>query len=209
MKPVAAEFVTSAAWTKQFPADGLPEIALVGRSNVGKSSLINALLGQRLARTSNTPGRTQTLNWYRIWPAGPQAAACYFVDMPGYGFAKVSQAMRKEWQRLIEGYLTERSVLRGVIQVIDLRHPPTEDDQLMGEWLRHQGRQRLCAATKADKLKRSELAENTRIAATTLGVHPLAPGAPLPATDGLLPFSAEAGLGREALWGWVRERVGI
>ncbi len=209
MRPVAAEFVTSAARPEQFPTDGLPEIGLVGRSNVGKSSLINCLLGQRLARTSNTPGRTQTLNWYRIWPAGPEAAPCFFVDMPGYGYAKVSQAMRKDWQHLIEGYLTERPVLRAVVQIVDLRHPPSEDDRLMWEWLRHQGRERLCVATKADKLKRGEAAENLRVTCQVLGVHAAQAGAPLPPADGVLPFSAESGLGREALWAWLRGRLGV
>lgn len=209
MKPVAAEFVLSAARPQQFPADGLPEIALVGRSNVGKSSLINCLLGQRLARTSNTPGRTQTLNWYRIWPAGREAGACYFVDMPGYGYARVSQAMRKEWQRLIEGYLLERPALRAVVQVVDLRHLPSEDDVLMWEWLRHHGRPRLVVATKADKLKRGEMAENTRKIAYVLQVSVPQAGATLPPADGLLPFSAESGLGREPLWAWLRERVGL
>lgn len=192
MKPVAAEFVTSAARPEQFPADGLPEIALVGRSNVGKSSLINCLLGgPRLARTSNTPGRTQTLNWYRVWPAGPEAPAFYFVDMPGYGFARVSQEMRKQWQQLIEAYLTARPVLCGVVQIIDLRHPPTADDQLMWQWLGHYDKPRLCVATKADKLRRAELAANVAAAAAIMGE--------------VCPFSAESGDGRAPVWAWVRQ----
>lgn len=230
MKFVAAEFVTSAARANQFPEDGLPELALVGRSNVGKSSLINRLLGHaKLARTSNTPGRTQTLNWYRVWPEGrpqgadegargksvPQAVptaerpAFYFVDMPGYGYAKVSQTMRKQWQQLIETYLLQRSVLKGTIQIVDLRHPPTEDDQLMCEWLRYHDIPRLVVATKQDKLPPRLVSEQVRQVEQALGVKAPQQGQWLPAADGLATFSAETGAGRDALWGWVLATSGL
>ena len=128
-----AEFVISAVGPKQYPADHLPEIALAGRSNVGKSSLINKFVNRRsLARTSSKPGKTQTLNFYRI-----NNDAFYFVDLPGYGFAQVSQAEKDKWAKFIDAYLTKRENLCGVIQLVDLRHPPTKDDVNMYEWLMH------------------------------------------------------------------------
>lgn len=228
-----AEFVISAMSDRQFPKDGLPEIALVGRSNVGKSSLINCLVrNKKLAKTSNTPGRTQSLNFYRIWPQGKPrfgdsrssrenggvllqgtaaeaaraAGAFYFVDMPGYGYAKVSESQRRAWRRLIEQYLLERQQLRAVIQIVDLRHPPTRDDVDMWEWLRHYEKVRLCVATKADKLPRGQRPIHAREIAAGLGLQgglepssgPVGPG-----QERLLLFSAEEGLGRDELWSWV------
>ena len=208
---VHAEFVLSAVAPDQFPQDGLPEVALVGRSNVGKSSLINALVqNRRLARTSNTPGRTQALNFYRIWPQGkarpdgpPQTAreagAFYLVDMPGYGFARVSEAQRREWPRLIEGYLLTRGSLRGVLQIVDLRHPPTRDDVTMREWIRHHRLPSLCVATKADKIGRTAWPRHRQVIARELGLD--GDGEPL------VLFSAETGLGRDDVWRWIREHV--
>lgn len=218
--PVFSEFVLSAAAPRQFPVDGLPEIALVGRSNVGKSSMLNSLLRmQKLARTSNTPGRTQTLNFYRIWPEGKpkfgdpkdpddadrfslkgtalEAAratgAFYFVDMPGYGYARVSESQKQSWRKLIEHYLLTREGMRGVIQVVDLRHPPSKDDIAMWDWLRHYGRHRVCLATKADKVPRTQRPAHLKQVSQDLGL----------AGETLLLFSAEEGLGREDLWAWV------
>jgi len=126
-----AEYVISAMSPAQFPPEGLPEIALAGRSNVGKSSLINAVIQRRnLAWTSRQPGKTRALNFYWI------NDAFYFVDLPGYGFARVSQFMKKQWAALIEGYLKTRETLCLVIQVVDLRHPPTADDKQMYSWLK-------------------------------------------------------------------------
>lgn len=204
---VHAEFALSAAAPAQFPEDGLPEVALVGRSNVGKSSLINALVQNRkLARTSNTPGRTQTLNFYRIWPEGkprpdgaPRAGAFYLVDMPGYGFARVSEAQRRQWARLIEGYLLGRGTLRAIVQVVDLRHPPTRDDITMREWLRHHRLASLCVATKADKIGRTAWARHLQVIARELGVG----GAEEP----LILFSAETGAGREDVWRWITKHL--
>lgn len=218
--PVFAEFVLSAAAPSQFPTDMLPEFGLVGRSNVGKSSLINSLMrSQKLARTSNTPGRTQTLNYYRVWPEGKpkigdqkdpddkdrfslkgsalEAAlatgAFYFVDMPGYGYAKVSESQRKAWRKLIEEYLLKRENLRGVIQVVDLRHPPSKDDLAMWEWLRYHGKNILCVATKADKIARQKRAAHVKVVSETLGA-----GAERPVL-----FSAEEHLGADEVWSWV------
>ncbi|HEY8347263.1 MAG TPA: GTP-binding protein [Symbiobacteriaceae bacterium] len=228
-----AEFVISAMSPHQFPEDGLPEIALVGRSNVGKSSLINCLVRMnKLAKTSNTPGRTQSLNFYRIWPEGkprfgdsrrPQgsdaallrgsaaeaaraAGAFYFVDMPGYGYAKVSESQRRAWRKLIEQYLLERRELCAVIQIVDLRHPPTQDDITMWEWLRYYGKVRLCVATKADKVSRGQRPVHAREIAAGLGLRDggePGPGPFTPEQEPLLLFSAEDGLGRDKLWYWV------
>lgn len=133
---------------EQYPQHDLPEVALVGRSNVGKSSLINHLIGSRLARTSNTPGRTQTINFYGI-----DERVC-LVDLPGYGYAKVPQHLKRQWGPMIETYLTKRANLVGVLQIVDIRHPPTADDKAMAEWLRQGGFAAVAVATKADKISR-------------------------------------------------------
>src|SRR6478609_10651462 len=132
MKVNEAEFIISAVGPSQYPEDALPEIALAGRSNVGKSSLINCLISRRnLARTSSQPGKTQTLNYYKV------NQDLYFVDLPGYGYAKVSKTKREQWGKFIESYLLNRETLKLVLQLVDLRHPPSKDDQAMYEWLRH------------------------------------------------------------------------
>lgn len=234
---VFSEFVLSAASPRQFPGDNLPEIALVGRSNVGKSSMLNSLLrSPKLARTSNTPGRTQTLNYYRIWPEGrpkfgdpkapPEAGesdrftlrgsaleaaratnAFYFVDMPGYGFARVSESTRQQWRKLIEHYLLTRENLRAVIQLVDLRHPPSKDDAAMWDWLRHYGRPRLCLATKADKVPRPQRPGNLKDVIQGLGLKGHVPPSPeghkSEHDEPVLIYSAEEGLGRDQLWPWV------
>lgn len=133
---------------EQYPRHDLPEVALVGRSNVGKSSLINHLIGSRLARTSNTPGRTQTINFYGI-----DERIC-LVDLPGYGYAKVPQHVKRQWGPMIEGYLSGRPNLVGVLQIVDIRHPPTKDDKAMAAWLRESGFAAVAVATKADKISR-------------------------------------------------------
>src|SRR5919201_4453444 len=126
MKVNQAEFVISAVGPSQYPADALPEIALAGRSNVGKSSLINRMINRKnLARTSSQPGKTQTLNYYKI------NQDLYFVDLPGYGYAKVSKTQREQWGKFIESYLLNRETLKLVMLLVDLRHPPTKDDQAM------------------------------------------------------------------------------
>lgn len=170
MKIKTAEFVISAAKLAQCPTDNLPEIALIGRSNVGKSSLINKMLNRRaLARTSSTPGKTRLLNFFRI------NDCCYWVDLPGYGYARVSKSMRGEWQKLIEGYLKQRESLRGVIQLVDLRHPPTADDVQMYQWFQHYNRPTILVATKADKISRGQWAQHLQVIRKTLEIGPEVP----------------------------------
>lgn len=144
-----AEFVGSYVALDQLPQGEMPEIALVGRSNVGKSSLINKLVNRRnLAKSSSTPGKTRTINYYLI------NGEWYLVDLPGYGYAKVAKTERDKWGRMIESYLRNRSQLRGVIQLLDLRHAPNANDLLMKEWLLQAGIPLLAVATKADKVSR-------------------------------------------------------
>jgi GTP-binding protein len=190
-----AEFVIGAASLGQLPKGGLPEIALAGRSNVGKSSLLNKLTGRRkLARTSKTPGKTREINMYLI------DEKLMLADLPGYGFAKVPKAMKRKWSDLIERYLNEREELRGIVHLVDLRHPPTADDVQMHEWTRHYGVPTLIAATKADKIARSKRAQAVRKIGDIL--EP-APGTPVVA------FSAVTGEGAREIWGWVRETAGL
>ena len=189
-----AEFFISAVGPKQYPADHLPEIALAGRSNVGKSSLINKFVNRRsLARTSSKPGKTQTLNFYRI-----NNDAFYFVDLPGYGFAQVSQAEKDKWAKFIDAYLTKRENLCGVIQLVDLRHPPTKDDVNMYEWLMHLHRDVLVVGTKCDKISRGQWQKHIKQVREGLKADKSQP---------ILVFSAETGQGLEDLHAWVESRI--
>ena len=176
-----AEFVVSSGKPDSFPKDRLPEIAFLGRSNVGKSSLINALTGRRrLAFTSNTPGRTQTINFYRI------GGAFYFVDLPGYGYARVPPQVMAEWKNLIESYLQERETLKLACLVLDARRGWMEKDLDLKRWLEHQGRPYLVVATKTDKLNQSDQERGLR-SIREEGVEPL-------------PFSALSGRGVREIW---------
>lgn len=153
-----AEFVSSFVDVNSLPGDNLPEIALVGRSNVGKSSLINKVVNRkRLAKSSSTPGKTRLMNYYLI------NSAWYIVDLPGYGFARVSKAERDKWGKMIEKYLSGRQQLRGVIQLLDIRHPPSENDIVMKQWLEHYEIPILLIATKADKVSRNEKNKNLTV----------------------------------------------
>jgi GTP-binding protein len=153
MTRIRARFVTSAAQPSDFPPPSLPEVAVVGRSNVGKSSLINALVGQpALARTSRTPGRTRLVNWFEI------DERFYLVDLPGYGYAEVSQAMRESWRPLIEGYLAERTSLAGVLLLIDVRRGVQDEELDFVPWLAQRAMPAVVALTKADKLAKNKRA---------------------------------------------------
>lgn len=193
MKVNQAEFVISAVGPSQYPQDALPEIALAGRSNVGKSSLINCMISRKnLARTSSQPGKTQTLNYYRI------NQDLYFVDLPGYGYAKVSKTKREQWGKFIESYLMNRETLRLVMQLVDLRHPPSKDDQAMYEWLRHHDVPVIVVATKADKIPKSQWAKHLKMVRETLGMD-----------KGVQPlmFSSELTLGKDELWGILEQAI--
>lgn len=194
-----AEFILSAASAAQLPRDGLPQIAFCGRSNVGKSSLINSLLNRRgLAKTSNTPGKTRLLNFFRMTPAGSLYPPFYFVDLPGYGYAKVSQNEREEWRRLIESYLEKNAKLSGVLALIDSRHGPQESDLDLLAWLSHVRRPVAVVATKADKLSNSQ--RNQRQHEITAALQPLP-------VSNLIFYSAITALGRKELWQQIQRFV--
>ena len=193
MKVTNSQFIISAVGPDQYPIDGLPEMALAGRSNVGKSSLINRLIDRRnLARTSSQPGKTQTLNYYRL------NDLIYFVDLPGYGFAKVSKTEREKWGRFIEQYLLHRQELKLLLLLVDVRHEPSKDDQAMFDWLRHFDIPVLVVATKADKIPKGKWQKHIKIIRDTLGMGQ---------ADSLVLFSSETGYGKEELWSRIERHL--
>lgn len=178
------EFLISAAATKDFPKNRLPEIAFAGKSNVGKSSVINRLLQRKnFARVGDKPGKTVHVNYFVI------DRKCYLVDLPGYGFAKVSQSEKERWGKLMEDYFAAGRIDLGVL-IVDYRHPPTNNDITMANWFLDSGCPFVVVANKMDKLKKSELAPNLEIIRRDLS---------LPETCPVIPFSAEKGDGREVL----------
>lgn len=186
MKIRSCEFIISAVSRKQYPEDEIPEIALAGRSNVGKSSLINMLLNRKkLARTSSTPGKTQTINYYKI------NDEFHLVDLPGYGYARVSKTSKEEWGKIIETYLTTREKLVEVILLIDIRHKPTQQDVQMYNWIRHFGFKGIVVATKLDKIKRSQRKKQISLIRKTLEMNK---------EDILVPVSSMNREGKEELW---------
>ena len=186
-----AELETVCGITSKLPEHILPEYAFAGKSNVGKSSLINALMNRKsLARTSSQPGTTQTINFYNI------NDQLYFVDLPGYGYAKVSLEAKAKWGKMIERYLKKSSVLKRVFLLVDIRHEPSENDKTMYDWIIYQGYQPVVIATKLDKLKRSQVARQVKILREGLGMAK---------EDVLIPFSAETKQGREEIWKLMEE----
>jgi GTP-binding protein len=184
MKITSAEFIKSAFNQSHWTTDGLPEISFLGRSNVGKSSLINSLLQRKgLARTSNTPGRTQSINFFLI------NEQFYFVDLPGYGYARVSKTTRADWGKMAEEYLAARRELVLSVQLIDSRHKPTELDRQLHEWLVYHGKNHIIVATKADKLSNNNL--NKSLQEIEKALQP---------AGKIIAYSANTGKGREALW---------
>ena len=172
--------------TSKLPENTLPEVAFAGKSNVGKSSLINALMNRKsLARTSAQPGKTQTINFYNI------NDELYFVDLPGYGYAKVSVEVKAKWGKMIERYLRKSPVLRCVFLLIDIRHEPSENDRMMYDWIVANGYHPVIIATKLDKLKRSQVAKQIKVLRQGLGMEK---------DDILIPFSAETKQGRDEIW---------
>lgn len=162
-----SEYVLSAAWKSQWPQESFPEICLAGRSNVGKSSFINTMLNRNgLAKVSSTPGKTRTLNFYNV------NDALYFVDVPGYGYAKVNDRMTKQFGKTMDEYISERQTLRGFILLVDYRHKPTKDDVMMYQFIKHHDVPVMVVATKEDKLKRNDLKKNEKLISDTLNMHP-------------------------------------
>jgi GTP-binding protein len=195
MRITSAEFVTSAVTPTQFPADLGPEVAFVGRSNVGKSSLINSLLNRRgLAKTSSTPGKTRTINFFRI------NGQFGFVDLPGYGWAQVSRAERAAWGPMVEQFFRTRQKLEGMVQLIDVRHPPSADDQRTRAWLLQWQRPLLVVATKVDKISRTQRPSHLKQITETLNLEAEAP---------LIVFSAQTGEGKEKIWEWLSGVTGV
>ncbi len=193
MKVTQAEIVISACQQSQYPEDNVPEIVLLGRSNVGKSSFINTLIQRKgLARTSSQPGKTQTMNFYKI------NDAFYFVDMPGYGYAKVSKKEREKWGVMIEEYLQKRENMVLVLLLVDSRHEPTEDDRLMYDWLTYYGLDPVIIATKADKISKVRQKKAVDNIFNTLR--------PRKRSDVIL-FSAATKMGKDEAWEVIEGRL--
>ena len=186
------ELETVCGVTSTLPENTLPEFAFAGKSNVGKSSLINALMNRKaLARTSGQPGKTQTINFYNV------NDELYLTDLPGYGFAKVSQKEKEKWGTMIENYLNSSEQLRAVFLLVDIRHEPSANDKMMYEWMVYQGFHPIIIATKADKIKRSQKDKQIKIVKEGLGV--------LPGTV-VIPFSSVTKQGRDEIWELVESQ---
>ncbi len=193
MKIISAEFVTSAVKPAQYPPPELPEVAFAGRSNVGKSSLINTLVNRRrLVKTSTTPGRTQLINFFKV------NAEMLLVDLPGYGYARVPAAVRKNWGPMIETYLSKRPTLKAVVLLMDLRRVPGVEELNFMDWLRQYGVAPIPVLTKCDKLSKTNQTKQRRTIAEALGLS----------AEGLILFSAKSGQGREALWHAIQTIMG-
>ncbi len=189
----SAELETLCGITSKLPDNSLPEIAFAGKSNVGKSSLINGLLNRKaLARTSSSPGKTQTINFYNI------NKELYFVDLPGYGYAKVSKEIRDKWGKMIDRYLHSSKQLRAVFLLVDIRHAPGENDKTMYNWIVSSGYKPIIICTKLDKIKRSQQAKNVKLIKDTLNVE---------SGTKIIPFSAVSKQGKEDIWGFIQEAI--
>lgn len=193
MNITQAELQTVCGVTSKLPVNEFPEFAFAGRSNVGKSSLINALVNRKaLARTSSQPGKTQTINFYFL------NKAFYFVDLPGYGYAKVTKELVAKWGKMIERYLITSKQLRCIFLLVDIRHEPSENDKAMYAWIVDRGLRPVVIATKADKIKRSQLAAQTKLIRTALSMAP---------EDTLIVTSSSAKTGLADVWKVMEERL--
>lgn len=190
----SVELETVCGITSRLPENERPEFAFAGKSNVGKSSLINALMNRKsLARTSAQPGKTQTINFYNI------NGELYYVDLPGYGYAKVPLAEKEKWGKMIENYLHRSRMLKCVFLLVDIRHEPSANDRMMYDWIVENGYHPVIIATKLDKIKRSQTAKQVKLIRDTLGMG----------KDGvLIPFSAETKQGREEIWAYLEGYLG-
>jgi GTP-binding protein len=187
------ELETVCGITSKLPENIKPEFAFAGKSNVGKSSLINALMNRKsYARISSSPGKTQTINFYNI------NDALYYVDLPGYGYAKVAVEVKAKWGKMIENYLHKSPMLKCVFLLIDIRHEPSDNDKTMYDWIVNNGYQPIIIATKLDKLKRSQVAKALKVVRTGLGIG---------ADVTVIPFSAETKQGRDEIWDLIEDSV--
>lgn len=192
MKVAGAEFVKAAVDERGWPKDGMAQVAFVGRSNVGKSSLINSLVGRKgLVKTSSTPGKTREINFFRI------NGAFYFVDLPGYGYARTPGRVQSSWGPMIEGYLENSRELRLVVFLLDIRHEPGGHDRVMRDWLARHGLPTVCVATKADKISRGNRRRHVGVIADALALE----------TDDIIQYSAHTGEGKVVLWGAIADAV--
>src|SRR5271170_8125697 len=190
---VMARFLAAAADAAHFPAPSLPEVAFLGRSNVGKSSVINTLIGAKLARTSSTPGRTRSINFFEVrWPGKPQPEVI-FADLPGYGYAKLSREISEEWPKFIEPYLNDRPALALCLALVDVNVPPQASDRQLLDFLNSSGRDFLLIATKSDRLSNNQLRNALKGLAET---YP---------TAAVVAFSAKTGAGRDEVWKKIRQ----
>ena len=190
-----SQFVTSAAAPTQFPAGNVPEVAFLGRSNVGKSSLLNSLVGTKMAHVSNTPGRTQTINFFTVMFGEKKTKPdVRLADLPGYGYAKVPKAIVGEWPKFIEPYLAEREQLRLCMCLIDSNIPPLRSDLQLVEWLKAHERPIQLVATKTDRLSGNKLKQSLTVLANDFGAE-------------LLPYSSKTGIGRDELWKIIRASI--
>ena len=193
MKITKAEFIISAVSAKQYPPENEPEFVLAGRSNVGKSTLINKIINRKsLARTSSQPGKTQTLNFYHI------NDSWYFVDLPGYGYARISKEIKAVWAKFINDYLESRRQIAGIILVLDIRREPSADDRALFDWLGHANIPFLVVATKADKISRGQWQKHKTMIQKGLNSDPVIP---------IIIFSAQTGAGLTQLDSWIEERL--
>jgi GTP-binding protein len=193
---VLARFLAAATDAAQFPPPGLPEIAFLGRSNVGKSSVINSLLGTKLARTSSTPGRTRSINFFEVrWPGKPRPELI-FSDLPGYGYARISRQISQEWPKFIEPYLLHRPTLDLCLALIDVNVAPQQSDRQLLDFLSASGRPFVVVATKSDRLSNNQLHNSLK---TMKAEYPAA---------SIVPYSAKTGVGRDELWKQIRQATG-
>lgn len=189
----SVELETVVGITSTLPRNVLPEIAFAGKSNVGKSSMLNALINRKsLARTSSTPGKTQTINYYNV------NQMLYFVDLPGYGYAKVAQSVKEKWGKMIEKYLKKSPTLKAVFLLVDIRHEPGANDRDMYDWIVANGFNPVIIATKLDKISKGQIQKQTSIIRKSLGA---------PSGTKIIPFSAETKQGRDEIWAEIEKFV--
>ena len=190
---VIARFLAAATDAAHFPAPTLPEVAFLGRSNVGKSSVINTLIGDKIARTSSTPGRTRSINFFEVrWPGKPRPEVI-FADLPGYGYAKLSREISREWPKFIEPYLNDRPTLALCVALVDVNVPPQTSDRQLLDFLNSSGRDFLLIATKCDRLSNNQLRNTLKKLKET---YP---------TATVIPFSAKTGAGKDEVWNKIRQ----